>query len=73
MLDPLYEAFQQWKRGELAHHELTELIHKAHRDNQKTYSFFTESGDFIINCIKMDAAWFAGWRANHPPPSGIDL
>jgi hypothetical protein len=73
ILDPLYEAFQQWKQGDLQHDELTELIHKVHRENQKVYSFFTQSRDSIISCIKMDQAWFAKWRANHPPPPGIEL
>ncbi len=59
ILDPLYEAFQQWKRGDLEHSRLTELIHKVHRENQKVYSFFTQSRDSIIGCIKMDHDWFA--------------
>jgi hypothetical protein len=73
ILDPLYEAFQKWKQGDLEHSELTELIHKAHKENQKVYSFFTQSRDSIISFIKMDKAWFDNWRANHPPPPGIKL
>ena len=73
ILDPLYEAFQQWKRGDLQHSELTELIHKVHRENQKVYSFFVQSRTSIINCIKMDRAWFENWKATHPPPPGIEL
>ena len=66
ILDPLYEAFQQWKRGDLQHGELTEIIHKVHRENQKVYSFFTQKHDSIINFIKADQAWFARWRADIP-------
>ena len=73
ILDPIYEAFQQWKRGDLQHHELTELIHKVHKENQKVYSFFTQSRDSIISSIKMDQAWFDRWRAEHPLPPGIEL
>jgi len=73
ILDPLYEAFQRWKQGDLQHEELTELIHKVHGENQKVYSFFTQSRDSIINSIKMDQAWFTTWTENHPPPPGIEL
>jgi hypothetical protein len=70
MPDPLYEAFQQWKRGDLHHDELTELIHGVNREKQRVYSFFTQSRDPIISFIKLNQAWFADWRANHPPCSG---
>ena len=73
ILGPLYEAFQQWKRGDLQHSELTELIHRVHRENQKVYTFFTQSRTSIIDCIKMDRAWFENWKAAHPPPPGIEL
>jgi|YelNatPaOPRAMG01_1025707.scaffolds.fasta_scaffold175933_1 hypothetical protein len=73
ILDPLYEAFQRWKRGDLQHSELTELIHKVHRENQKVYSFSTQSRASIVNYIKADKDWFAGWIANHPPPRGVEL
>lgn len=69
ILDPLYEAFQRWKQGDLQHQELTELIHNVHRENQKVYSFFTQSRASLIRCIKMDQDWFANWRANNPPPA----
>ncbi|MBI4329961.1 MAG: hypothetical protein HY673_01610 [Chloroflexi bacterium] len=73
VLDPLYEAFQQWKRGDLPHDALTELIHEVHRENQKAYSFFTQSRNEIIACIKMDGDWFAPWLAANPPPPGVEL
>lgn len=73
ILDPLCEAFQQWKRGNLKHSEVTELIHKAHKENQKVYSFFTQSRASIVNFIKVDRDWFDRWVANHPPPPGIEL
>ncbi|MBM3120269.1 MAG: hypothetical protein FJ006_12135 [Chloroflexi bacterium] len=72
MLEPLYEAFQQWKRGDLKHDELTELIHKVHRENQKGYSFFTQGRSHIIACIKMDSDWFPEWLRNNPPPPGVE-
>ena len=73
ILDPLFEAFQQWKQGNLQHNELTELIHKVHRENQQVYSFFAQSRDSIIGCIKMDQTWFSNWMANNPLPPGIEL
>lgn len=40
LLDPLYASFQKWKTGELTHNDITDLIHKVHKENQKIYSFF---------------------------------
>lgn len=73
ILDPLHDAFQQWKRGELSHDALSELIHKAHQENQKAYSFFTQGRDWIVTGIKMDADWFAAWKRDNPPPPGVEL
>lgn len=73
ILEPLYEAFQQWKQGILKHNDLTELIHKVHRENQKAHSFFTQSRSQIIVCIKMDNDWFLEWVKSNPPPTGVEL
>src|SRR5258708_37321247 len=42
VLDPLYEKFQQWKAGELAHEEIYQAIHEVRCQNQQLYSFFTQ-------------------------------
>lgn len=73
ILDPLFDAFQQWKAGHLSHDELTELIHKVHRENQRAYSFFTQSRKTIVLCVKMDNDWFDGWLRENPPPPGVEL
>lgn len=73
MLEPLYEAFQQWKRCDLKHDELTELSHKVHQENQKAFSFFTQGRNQIIACIKMDGDWFPGLLRNNPLPPGVEL
>ena len=72
MLEPLYEAFQLWKQGKLPHDDLTELIHKVHRENQENYTFFMQSRDFLITCIKMDTEWFSEWSQANPPPPGVE-
>jgi hypothetical protein len=33
-LDPLYEDFWKWKRGELSHDELCERIHEFPKEKQ---------------------------------------
>jgi hypothetical protein len=58
ILDPLYEAFQQWKRGDLKHDDLTELIHRVHEENRKAFLFFTKRRDEIIFNIRLDEDWF---------------
>lgn len=39
LLDPLYDAFLLWRKVSLTHDELNELIHKAHRKNQRLWGF----------------------------------
>lgn len=72
-LDPLHEAFVQWQQGDVRHDQLMDIIHKVHRENQQIYSFFTQSRGSIIACIRMNQAWFDDWRANNPPPPGIEM
>jgi hypothetical protein len=73
ILDPLYESFQKWKTGELTHDGVSDLIHKAHKENQKIYSLFTQGRAWLITCIKMDKDWFQVWFQNNPPPPGVEL
>jgi hypothetical protein len=73
MLDPLYEAFQKWKKGEMQHDELAELIHKVHQENQEIYKLFTMGRDWLIVCIRADAEWFARWQQDNPLPTGLEL
>jgi len=72
-LDPLYEDFQRWKRGELTHWDMDKAIHEAHKQNQEVYKFFTQKRDFIVGLIKMDEAWFEAWVAQNPPPPGVGI
>jgi hypothetical protein len=73
ILNPLYEAFLTWKSGQLTHDDITGLIHKVHRQNQQTFSFFTQKQDWLIINIKGDHAWFQTWLQNNPPPPGMEL
>jgi len=73
ILDPLYKAFEQWKRGDIKHNDLTELIHKVHQENQRVYNFFTQSRRQTISCIKLDSDWFTTWLTDNPPPPGMEL
>ncbi|WP_332628567.1 hypothetical protein [Halalkalibacter flavus] len=50
-LDPLYESFVKWKKGELPYDELTEYIHEFHKKNQKIWSWFNygpSEKDFML-------------------------
>jgi hypothetical protein len=55
LLEPLYEDFQKWKRGELSHYELLERIHQVHKENQKLYRLFTSSREFLLKVIDFEA------------------
>ena len=72
MLDPLYEDIPAMEAGNSKQNNLTELIHEIHRENQKTYSFFTQGRNQIIACIKMDNDWFPVWLKNNPTPPGVE-
>ena len=54
ILEPLYNKFQKWKRGEISHDELSDAIHKCHRENQKIYRLFTSSREFLLKLIEME-------------------
>jgi len=54
LLDPLYEDFQKWKRRELTHDELCEQIHEFHKENQKVYSLFCQSREFLLKLIEWE-------------------
>jgi hypothetical protein len=58
---------------ELAHDDVTDWIHKVHKENQKIYSLFAQGRDWLITCIKMDKDWFQVWLQNNPPPPGVEL
>lgn len=54
ILQPLYEEFQRWKRGEISHYELSEAIHKCHKQNQKIYRLFQGSREFLLKLIEIE-------------------
>jgi len=43
-LEPLFQSFMTWKKGELPYYELTERIHEFHKQNQKIWSTFNYDG-----------------------------
>jgi hypothetical protein len=52
LLDPLYDDFQKWKRGDLSHDELSDRIHKFHTGNQKRNSLFCQNRELLLNLIE---------------------
>gem|GEM_PF-5215172 len=49
------------------------MIHKVHRENQEEYSFFMQSRDRLILCIRTDYDWMSAWLKDNPPPLGTEL
>ncbi|NOU92568.1 hypothetical protein GC093_04890 [Paenibacillus sp. LMG 31456] len=43
-LDPLYQAFLDWKQATLPYYDLTERIHLFHKKNQDIYKDFEYTG-----------------------------
>ena len=43
-LEPLFQNFMAWKKGEQPYYELTEHIHEFHKQNQKIWSTFNYVG-----------------------------
>lgn len=54
LLDPLYDDFQKWKRGDLSHDELSDRIHEFHTGNQKVYSIFCQNREFLLFLIEWE-------------------
>jgi hypothetical protein len=67
-LDPLYDRFQEWRRGELDHTDLDAAIHCAHRELQKVYAELGSKPSELARTIVADRAWYDQWCAGHPPP-----
>lgn len=59
ILEPLYDEFRRWKKGEISHHELTEAIHKCHKENQKLYRLFTSRREYLLRIIEIEEK---GWN-----------
>jgi uncharacterized membrane-anchored protein YjiN (DUF445 family) len=57
ILEPLYAEFQRWKKGEISHDELSDAIHRCHKENQKLYRLFTSSREFILKTIEFEKKW----------------
>jgi hypothetical protein len=68
-LDPLYEQFQRWKRGEISHLELDEAIHQTHKECPEVYSLFNNKRDFLVKVIQLNGNWFPNWVKDHPKPA----
>lgn len=68
LLDPLHEQLHRWERGELAHDDLDQAIHKTHKETQRLYGLFTERREMLVRMIQWDEEWFAPWHAEHPRP-----
>ena len=54
LLDPLYDNFQKWKRGDLSHDELSDRIHQFHTENQKVNSLFCQNREFLLKLIELE-------------------
>ena len=54
LLDPLYDDFQKWKRGDLSHEELSDRIHELHKENQKGNSLLCQNREFLLNLIECE-------------------
>ncbi len=52
LLDPLYDDFQKWKRGDLSHDELSDRIHEFHKENLKVNSLFRQNREFSLKLIE---------------------
>jgi len=54
LLDPLYDDFQKWKRGDLSHEELSDRIHELHKGIKKGNSLLCQNREFLLNLIECE-------------------
>ncbi|KXB00460.1 hypothetical protein AKJ41_04045 [candidate division MSBL1 archaeon SCGC-AAA259O05] len=51
-LEPLYQNFQKWDKGEIDHSEISEAIHECQKEIQKIHSIFNSGTDFLMKLIE---------------------
>ena len=74
VFDALHTQLHDWESGKLAHDEMSDALHAAHKGSQEVYTFFGDRNrDHLILFIALDEAWFTPWLSAHPAPQGIDL
>jgi hypothetical protein len=56
--------------------DLSEAIHRTHKQTQDVYVFFTQKRDWLVRVIQINEAWFQACVKDNPPPAvyplGID-
>ena len=73
LLEPLYQKFQIWKRGQLDHEEVSLAIHKTNKATRALHTFFEERRDLLVSLIQLDKDWFGEWLKSHPAPRGMRI
>ncbi len=53
--------------------DLSEVIHRTHKQTQDVYVFFTQKRDWLVRLIQIKEAWFKAWEKDNPPPEGYLL
>jgi hypothetical protein len=74
LMDPLCDAFQRWKAGELSHEDVNDAIDEAYKEKCLVNNLLGYRPDRAAAVIQWwDREWFLTWIEEHRPPAGADL
>jgi hypothetical protein len=73
IMDPLCDAFQKWKAGELSHEEVNRAIDRAYEEKTAINSLLKQRQDRAAGLIRCwDPEWFNKWIEEHRPHEHIE-
>lgn len=74
IMDPLCDAFQRWKAGELGHADVDRAIDTAYKDKCLINNLLTHRPDRAAAVIQWwDREWFLTWIQENRPPPDVEL
>ncbi len=74
IMEPLCDAFQRWKAGELGHADVDRAIDTAYKEKCIINSLLARRPDHAAAVIKwLDQEWFMEWIEEHRPPADARL
>ena len=74
IMEPLCDAFQRWKAGELGHADVDAAIDTAYKEKSMINGLLAYRPDRAVAVIQWwDRDWFLAWIEENRPPPGVDI
>jgi hypothetical protein len=74
IMEPLCEAFQRWKAGDIGHEDVNSAIDEAYKEKCLINNLVTYRPDRAAAVIQWwDREWFLAWIEENRPPADVEL